>query len=130
MASTNDVADTARKAMSAVQRLDRAAWLALFAADARVEDPVGHLPPIAGREQLGTFWDSAIGGLDAVTFEVTRTWRAGDREAMLLATVTLESPAGRASYDGAFNYRADADGRIVSLRGFWDLPAVAAQLGA
>ena len=129
MPAPNDVADTARQAMSAVQRQDRATWLALFAADARVEDPVGHLPPIAGREELGAFWDNAIGGLDAVTFDVTRTWRAGDREAMLLATVTLESPAGKASYDGAFNYRIDGDGRIASLRGFWDLPAVAAQLG-
>jgi ketosteroid isomerase-like protein len=34
------------------------------------------------------------------------------------------------SYDGTFNYAIDEDGRIASLRAFWDLPAVAAALAA
>jgi ketosteroid isomerase-like protein len=115
--------------MAAVAAGERGTWLGLFAAGARVEDPVGHLPPITGREGLGEFWDNAIAGLAAVRFEVTREWAAGPSEAMLLATVTLRPGAGaEVSYDGAFDYALDGDGRIASLRAFWDLPAVAAEL--
>jgi ketosteroid isomerase-like protein len=50
---------------------------------------------------------------------------------MLLATVTVVAANGvKVSYDGTFNYAIDADGRIDSLRAFWDLPAVAAAFGA
>lgn len=118
----------ARAAMRAVEEGRRDDWLGRFAADARVEDPVGHLPPMVGREALAAFWDGAISALSSTRFEVGRAWEAGD-EAMLLATVRLVAANGAAAvYDGAFNYRIGADGAIVSLRAFWDLPAVAAAL--
>jgi steroid Delta-isomerase len=121
-------AQVARAAMTAVQTGQRDAWLALFTADTRVEDPVGHLPPIAGRAALAQFWDGAISALASVSFDVTREWETGE-EAMLLATVTIATAAGAsASYDGAFNYVIDGDGKIASLRAFWDLPAVGAAL--
>jgi steroid delta-isomerase len=120
---------TARRAMAAVEEGRRDDWLDCFAADARVEDPVGHLPVLTGREALGGFWDNAISALSSTRFEVSRHWEAGN-EALLLATVTIATPSGaRASYDGAFDYLLGEDGRIVSLRAFWDLPAVAAALG-
>jgi ketosteroid isomerase-like protein len=118
----------ARRAMTAVEDGRRDDWLDCFAADARVEDPVGHLPALAGREALGGFWDNAISALSSTRFEVSRHWEAGS-EALLLATVTIATPGGsRASYDGAFDYLLGEGGRIVSLRAFWDLPAVAAAL--
>lgn len=118
----------ARAAMRAVEEGRREDWLGCFAADARVEDPVGHLPPMLGRDALAAFWDGAISALSSTRFEVGRAWEAGD-EAMLLATVRLAAANGAvAVYEGAFNYRIDADGAIVSLRAFWDLPAVAAAL--
>jgi ketosteroid isomerase-like protein len=47
---------------------------------------------------------------------------------MLLATVTVVAPSGtEVSYDGTFNYTIE-DGRIVLLRAFWDMPAVATAL--
>jgi steroid delta-isomerase len=120
------VADLGRAAMTSVQEGRREAWLGLFSADTRVEDPVGHLPAIVGREALGQFWDVGIASLKSVEFDVTRAWEAGE-EAMLLATVTVVAANGvKVDYDGTFNYAIDADGRIASLRAFWDLPAVAA----
>jgi ketosteroid isomerase-like protein len=116
--------------MEAVQGGRRDAWLDLFAPDTLVEDPVGHLSPIEGREALAGFWDAGIAVLSSVRFDVTREWEAGD-EAMLLATVTVVAPGGaEASYDGTFNYAIDGDGRIATLRAFWDLPAVGAALAA
>lgn len=118
--------DVALAAMAAVGAGQREAWLDLFAVDARVEDPVGHIPPILGRAALGQFWDLGIAPLRSVDFAVSRRWDAG-AEAMLLATVTLVAANGvEVSYDGTFNYAIDTSGRIASLRAFWDLPDVAA----
>ncbi len=121
-------AGVARAAMEAVQGGHRDTWLGLFADDSRIEDPVAHLPPIVGSDALAQFWDQAIDPLRSVRFEVGREWEAG-AEAMLLATVTVVAPNGvEVAYDGTFNYRLDASGRIASLRAFWDLPAVASAL--
>jgi ketosteroid isomerase-like protein len=130
MADQTSPAKVARAAMAAVQDGRREDWLGMFADDARVEDPVGHLPPILGREALAGVWDGAIAALASVRFDVTREWEAGE-EAMLLATVTVSAPNGAgADYDGAFNYTIDGEGRISSLRAFWDLPAVGAALSS
>ena len=118
----------ARAAMAAVQDGRREVWLGLFAEATRVEDPVGHVPPIESRSELAGFWDSAIAPLASVAFEVTREWETSD-EAMLLANVTIATATGAGvTYDGAFNYTLDDDGKIVLLRAFWDLPAVGAAL--
>jgi steroid Delta-isomerase len=119
----------ARAAMAAVREGRREDWLGSFADDARVEDPVGHVPPIVGQQALAQFWDLGIAPLTSVRFDVSREWEAGE-EAMLLATVTVVAPNGtEVSYDGTFNYTIE-DARIVSLRAFWDMPAVAAALTA
>lgn len=116
--------------MAAVQEGRRDDWLGHFATDARVEDPVGHLPPMIGPEALAAFWDNAVSALTSTRFDVSREWETGS-EAMLLATVTIATASGASvSYDGAFNYVLDDDGRIASLRAFWDLPAVGAALAA
>ena len=130
MSDRSSPAKMARGAMAAVQEGQRDAWLDHFAEDARVEDPVGHFPPIEGREGLAQFWDQVIATLTSTRFEVSRTWETAD-EALLLATVTVVATEGAGtSYDGAFNYRLGEDGLISSLRAFWDLPAVAAALSA
>jgi limonene-1,2-epoxide hydrolase len=125
-----DATAVAREAMDAVQEKRRGDWLALFAEDARVEDPVGHLPAISGTAALAQFWDQAIAALSSVEFDVTRQWAAG-AETMLLATVSVVGGNGvKVSYDGTFNYAVDEAGRIASLRAFWDLPAVVAAFSA
>lgn len=128
MAGDGGPAKLARAAMSAVEAGRREDWLGCFADDARVEDPVGHLPPIVGRDSLAGFWDGAISTLSSTRFEVGRQWEVGS-EAMLIATVTVVAASGStATYDGAFNYRTNENGAIASLRAFWDLPAVIAAL--
>lgn len=130
MGEQSSPARVARAAMAAVEGGKRDIWLGLFAEDTRVEDPVGHVPPIAGRSALAQFWDGAIASLSMVSFDVTREWETTE-EALLLATVDITTAAGAsATYDGAFNYAIDSAGLISSLRAFWDLPAVGAALAA
>nr|BFE80300.1 hypothetical protein GCM10020093_029010 [Planobispora longispora] len=54
---------------------------------------------------------------------------AGD-EAAVTASVAIRFPGGaRADYDGVFVYRVGGDGRIVSVRAYWDLRRVLSALG-
>lgn len=118
----------ARQAMDAVQRGARAEWLALFAAGAQLEDPVGAGPSRTGTREIAAFWDTGIAMLEEVRFAVRRVHDAPG-EAIVLADVAIRAPGGAgAEYDAAIHYRLDDDGRICALRAFWDLDAVMAQL--
>jgi len=120
-------AELARRAMRAVEEGRREAWLAGFHADAVLEDPVGHVPPRRGGEQIAAFWDTGIAALEDVHFDVRRA-HAAPGEALMLVDVTARAPGGAtARYDAALHYVFDENGAIVSLRAFWDLPDVVAQ---
>jgi hypothetical protein len=72
--------------------------------------------------------DAAIAPLETVTFELRRA-HEGPREALMLVDVTVLAAGGAtAGYDAAVHYTFDEHGAIVSLRAFWDLPAVIAAL--
>lgn len=109
-----------------VARHDRAGWLALFAPDAVIADPVG--PPPARREPgrpdaLGVFYDTFIRTTD-VRFEVLRDHvapRAVLRDAVLHNVL---AGGGRVSVPTLILYEArEVDGalRLAGLSSFWDL---------
>lgn len=127
MTSTNAGA-VARRAMAAVARGARDEWIGLFADDAAVEDPVDGTPARRGRAAVADFWDTGIAMFETVRFDIDREHEAPG-EALVIAGVTVTVPGGAsARYDAAVHYRVDPTGRIESLRAFWDLPSVLAQL--
>jgi ketosteroid isomerase-like protein len=114
--------------MSAVEAGRRDEWLELFADDAVLEDPVGHVPARRGKAEIADFWDSGIAALEEVRFEVRRM-HDGGREALVVTAVSIRAPGGAsATYDAVLHYALDDAGGIVSLRAFWDLPTVMGQL--
>ena len=116
--------------MSAVEHGAREEWVGLFAPDATLEDPVDGSGGRSGREAIAEFWDTGIAMFSTVRFDVRRVHESPG-EALVLADVSVSLPGGAgARYDAAVHYRLDEDGEISSLRAFWDLPAMLAQLGA
>lgn len=118
----------ARAAMTAVGAHDRTAWLAAFADDAVLHDPVGGSPldpeghGLRTREAREQLWDLVIAPND-VRFDVTAAHPAGD-EAAMVATVTIDRFDGKAvTYDGVFVYTVGPDGRVTSIRSYFDLQA-------
>ena len=105
---------------------DRETLLALFAADATFEDPVGS-EPLVGREAIGTFFDT-VQAADDVEFVLDddSVRVAGDSVAFAFtATVTFGGIGQRVSPIDVFDF--DDDGLIVSMRSYWnpaDLTAV------
>jgi steroid delta-isomerase len=119
--------------MDAVGRGDRDAWLACFASDAVVHDPVGGSPldpdgrGLHGRAALEGFWDLTVAP-GVVVFEIASVHPAG-AEAAVVATVTARLGNGAVvTYDGVFVYAVDAAGAIRTLRAYWDVERVLAAL--
>jgi ketosteroid isomerase-like protein len=116
----------ARRSMDAVTRGAKEEWLALFAPDAVVEDPVG--PSMFDEEGKGhhghagisAFWDMAIAQAESFEFAIADSFAAGD-EIANVGTITAFLPGGmRVDTEGVFVYRIGEDGLIRSLRAFWE----------
>ncbi|MGW0484171.1 nuclear transport factor 2 family protein [Nonomuraea sp. NPDC003214] len=133
MDTNHPAAVAALTAMSAIGAGDRDAWLACYAPDAVLHDPVGGSPldphgaGLRGRAALERFWELTVAP-NQVRFEVAAVHPAG-AEAAVVASVSARFATGaRVGYDGVFVYRVDGDGRIVSLRAYWDLGPVLSAL--
>lgn len=107
---------------------DRAGWVGLFAADGRIEDPVGSRPHV-GREQIGRFYDTFIDPRDIkfhrdldIVFGTT-VLRDLELEVAMGPAVTMYIPAFL-RYDLR---EANGQWQIAELEAYWELPAMMLQ---
>ncbi len=120
--------DASLASMRAVEAGDRDGWLALFAPDAIVEDPIGPsmFDPEGnghhGAAGIAAFYDTVIGPNDSVSFEIRESW-AGGNEVANVGTISTVLPGGGGTVltDGVFTYRVNDDGKVVALRAYWEV---------
>jgi ketosteroid isomerase-like protein len=115
------------RSMDAVTRGSKDEWLALFATDAVVEDPVGpslfdeHGLGHHGHEGISAFWDLAIAPVLRFRFAIHDSFAAG-AESANVGTISAFLPGGmRVDTEGVFVYRVGPDGLITSMRAFWEV---------
>ena len=116
--------------MAAVEAHDREAWLALFADDAVVEDPIG---PSAfdpegdghrGIEAIAAFYDNVIAVNESIRFTIHQSILCGD-EAANVGIIRITFTGGSAvEVDGVYVYLRSPEGKIASLRAFWEPEAI------
>lgn len=99
---------------------DRDGWVALFAADARVEDPVGAEPRV-GHEAIGAFWDETHALSDSTRLERTGPVRVAAGEAAFPMQAVLAMGDQEMALPIIDVMTFDDDGRITSMRAFWDM---------
>ncbi len=123
-----------QRSIAAVQAKDKDAWLALFADDAVVQDPVGKSfldetgEGHRGHAAIGAFFDNNIAPVESIRFELLDSFAAGD-EVANVATIHMTLPGGATSRcEGVFVYRVRDDGKLVSLRAFWEVDRMMATL--
>lgn len=132
--ATHPARTASRRSMDAVSRGAKEEWLALFADDAVVEDPVGvsmfdetgdgH----RGRAAIAAFWDLTIGNAERIEFEIRDSFAAGS-EVANVGTISSFLPGGATlDAEGVFVYRVNDEGLIVSLRAFWETERAMATL--
>ncbi len=115
--------------MTAVEAGDRDAWLALFAPDAIVEDPIGPSPmnesgePRRGVAAISEFYDTVIAG-GTVRFAIRHSFACGN-EVANVGTITVTFPGGaRSVVEGVYTYRIDDSARITALRAYWEFASL------
>ncbi len=122
---TNPARLASQRSMAAVEAGDREAWLALFADDAVVEDPIGPSPlnpegqGRRGKDAIAGFWDEII-SMGRVRFTLRESYACG-AECANVGRISTTLPDGSTSVvEGVYTYRVDPEGRLVALRAFWE----------
>ena len=127
---TSPVSIAGRRSREAAVARDKQAWLALFADDAIVEDPIGpsHFDPQGtghrGKEAIAAFFDMAIAP-SQLEFHFDKTYVCGDEEANV-GHIVIVSSGYRVVAEGVFTYRVNTLGEIAALRAYWELDKAAA----
>jgi ketosteroid isomerase-like protein len=109
---------------------DRDGWIALFAEDALVQDPVG--PSVfdpegkghRGLEGVARFYDMAIAPNKDITFEIHDSHLCGDEVANVVTLHITMQDGTQVKLPTVICYKATADGKIATLRAFWEVAKV------
>lgn len=116
-----------KRSRDAVAARDKEAWLAVFADDAVVQDPIGpsFFDPEGkghrGKEAIAAFWDKAIAMTDNLEFNFIDTYQCGDEEANVGNIVTTIGEH-KIVTEGVFTYRVNDAGQMIALRAYWEAP--------
>ena len=122
--------EAGRRSREAVTARDKEAWLAVFADDAIVEDPIGpsQFDPDGkghrGKEAIAKFYDMAIAPSE-LTFNFEKTYQCGNEEANV-GNIVIRAAGYEVRAEGVFTYRVNDEGEIVALRAYWELERASA----
>ena len=113
------------KSIEAVQNKDREGWLAMWHPEGLIQDPVGVSPldesgeGHRGIEAITAFYDNVIAPGD-VRFHIRESFACGD-ECANVGTITTRAADGSvARCELVMLYRVDEEGKVLSLRAFWE----------
>jgi steroid Delta-isomerase len=121
-----------KRSRAAVAARDKDAWLAVFADDAIVQDPIGpsFFDPEGqghrGKEAIAAFWDKAIAPTDNLEFNFLDTFQCGNEEANVGSIVTTMG-GHRITTPGVFTYRVNDEGQMIALRAYWEVDRASAE---
>lgn len=98
---------------------DRAGWLALFAEDATVEDPVGS-PVRRGLDQIGAFFDESHGAPDSIELKLNAPAIVIGSQAAFAFTIRVDLGGSMFTLQAIDVMTFDDEARITSQRAFVD----------
>ena len=112
---------------------DREGWLALYADDAIVKDPVGKSPFDAsgeghrGKAGIAKFWDTVIGPSN-LTINVHTRIPSGSHSCAVNQTAINDMGKGKTAVDMIAIYDVNAEGKITAMSAYWSWADMEAQL--
>ena len=124
MATTDEIRTTIQTYVERFSANDREGWLALFSADATLEDPVG-TDVRNGVAEIGEFWDFVHSLADSAALELAEPVKAVGHEAAFAIKVITEMGGARFGVDVIDVMTFDEDAKITSMRAFWEMSEMA-----
>jgi len=123
----NPARRASQRSYAAVAAKAKEEWLALFAEDAVLEDPVGPSFFDAkgeghhGKEGIAAFWDLAIAPVAEFRFTIRDSFANGNACANIGTFSTVMEDGTRADTDLIAVYRLDENGLIKSMAAHWEI---------
>jgi steroid Delta-isomerase len=118
--------DAAKQSMVLTEAKDRDGWLALFAEDAVIEDPVGPsgFDPEGkghrGKEAITAFYDNVIVMSEKIEFTIRDSYECGS-EVANVGQIRITLPGNQVGIVPIVNiYKVNDAGQLVALRSFWE----------
>ncbi len=114
---------------------NKTAWLALYAEDAVIEDPVGVSPldPQGrghhGREALSRFWDMVIAP-GRMKYRIRESYPCADECANVWSLTNTLPGDVHVTVDLVSIYKVNPDGRLAYMRAYWSYADVEQKLKA
>jgi len=135
MANEHPARLASHRSMQAVREKTKQVWLDLFTDDAVIEDPVGVSPldpegkGHRGKAAIAAFWDANIAP-NKIKLDIWHSYACGN-EVANVGKITITMPNGmQAVTEGVFTYKVNAEGKLVSLRAFWEFEKTMASMSS
>lgn len=127
----NPAQAAAQRSIDAVRARDKEAWVANFADDACIEDPVGKSPldktgnGHRGKAAISAFWDMCIapGNVD---FRIRESYPVSDIACANVGSIVNSMGGMNIEARGVFIYHVNAEGKVTNLRAYWDFDSTMA----
>ena len=98
---------------------NRSEWLALWAKDATIEDPVGGMVHGTDGHTLAEFWDTFIAGRD-IHFDVKQDY-ISTNTLIRDVVITTRTHGIEVPVPAILRYKVDSQGMITSMEAFWEI---------
>lgn len=113
----------------ALRSMDETTWVGLFATGGALHDPAD-AAPLVGDEALRGFFRMALGAFETLSLTTDSVFVCGNQAAVRFRGEGRGKNGRDVRFEGIDLFEFDADGRIRSVRGYWEPGALFAQLQA
>lgn len=125
--STQTIPQPIQDYFAATRAIDVEAYLAAFAEDATNYDPVGG-EPLKGHAAMRQFFQSIASMFEQVGLTEEFATVAGNEVAVKWKGIGISKQGNPVTFEGIDIFELNADGRIQTLKAYWNPEAMIAQL--
>lgn len=110
----------------AICNLNCEAWIATFAVDAVSHEPGN--PPLEGHDALRAFFNGVAGGFETIEMRPQQIFVVGNEAGVKWAASGVGKTGRQAKFEGIDIFTLNGDGKIQTVKAYWDPAAMMAQL--
>lgn len=109
----------------AICNLNCEAWVATFATDAVSHEPGN---PLVGHDALRAFFNGVAAGFETIEMRPDQIFVVGNEAGVKWSASGVGKTGRPAKFEGMDVFTLNDDGKIQTMKGFWDPAAMMAQL--
>ena len=125
--SPDKISRAVRAYFLAIRAMDGEAWANTFAEDGNTQDPVG-TPTITGRAAIREFLESICKNFKSVGLTEDCVFVAGNGAAVKWTGHGTSNTGKEVRFEGVDVFEVNADGKIQTVRAYWNPAEMIAQL--